>query len=156
MEPVPDSGLTPAAEPPPAGDARAKPQLGWKVIPVDAGIEHEQNALQTSSVIERHRPARSWPVDRQQRLDSDPELLVDLPRLRHTGSTSRPRPQAAPPVRSARNLKSVLIPLRHLALPVARLARCPVMVDVSLARWSRGVRVLDGPDRPSFHEVGAA
>jgi hypothetical protein len=72
MKRVPYSGLTRAAEASPAGRAGAEPKFGRQMLPVDPGVEHEQDALQASSVVEWDRSPLPRPVDRQQRLDADP------------------------------------------------------------------------------------
>jgi hypothetical protein len=90
VELVPDSGFAPAAEPAPAGDPGSEPELGWQVFPVDTGVEDEQDALQALPVAEWDRAARARTMDRQQRLHSNPQRFVDLPRLRHACSTSEP------------------------------------------------------------------
>jgi len=93
VESVPDSGLAPAAEPPPAGDAGSESELGRQVLPIDPGVEHEQDALQAFSVIERARSALPRPMDRQLRLGSSPQRPSISPGLALPVQRANPKPR---------------------------------------------------------------
>jgi hypothetical protein len=103
VQAAPDSRLAPAAEPPPAGHTRAETELARQVPPADSGVQHEQDALQALAVVEWYRAARARPVNRQQPLDARPQVIVNLPRLHHAYTTSKPKGHRAQSVRSSHN-----------------------------------------------------
>jgi hypothetical protein len=79
MELLPDAGLLPVAQPPPAGHAAAAAQLlGRQQPPGHAGPQHVDDPAQ-------HRPVPDpgpatlgmGPLGRQQRLDGRPDLVGD-------------------------------------------------------------------------------
>ena len=74
----PDACLGSVPQPPPAGDAGAAHQAGGQLVPVDPGLEHEDDAGQRGTVTDRPTtriamPARSWWW--QQRLDPLPQSV---------------------------------------------------------------------------------
>jgi hypothetical protein len=76
MEPVPDPGLLPVAQPPPAGDARTAAHLRRQQLPRDAASEHEENAGEGGPVRDARPPAPGlgW-LRRQQRFNDGPQLV---------------------------------------------------------------------------------
>jgi hypothetical protein len=83
MQPVPDPGGVPIAQPPPARHPRTAAHLLRQHLPGNAALEHKQNAAQRRPARQR-RPAalRPGPIRRQQRFDNGP-LLVGHKRLGH-------------------------------------------------------------------------
>lgn len=114
MEPVPHSGLVPRGKTPPTRHAGTKAELLGQVLPLDAGVEHEQDPAQSLSV-RNPRPARHQlrSRDRKQRLDQQPQFIGHDPRPRlplpheQTKRTSKPTvtPSTASVRTSNRNLQ---------------------------------------------------
>lgn len=88
MKSIPDSGLAPAAKPPPAGDAGSETKLGWQVLPADAGVQHEEDALQAFPIVQRDWAMPCWPVSRKELFDPSPQLVLDFPWSQHDQPTS--------------------------------------------------------------------
>jgi hypothetical protein len=60
------------------------------LLPGDAGVRHEQDALETAPVVHRTRPRRAPRLLRQQRLDCRPQRIVRDPRpVAHTLTNGR-------------------------------------------------------------------
>ncbi len=83
MELIPHAGLVPRRKAPPAGHAGPEAQLLGQVLPLNAGVQNEQDP--THSLPVRH----SWPPrnqlrtrTRQQRLNQRPQFVRDDPRSR--------------------------------------------------------------------------
>jgi hypothetical protein len=78
---LPDPGLVPVAQPPPARHAGPEPQLLWQELPRDPGVQHEQDAAHRLAVIQPPAARVISPPghDRQQRLDPGPQLVCDDP-----------------------------------------------------------------------------
>ena len=53
VELVPDTGGGPVAQSPPAAHPGAVAQLPWEPVPADAGDQHEADAVEAGSVVER-------------------------------------------------------------------------------------------------------
>lgn len=87
---LPDSGLLPLAQSAP-GDVPGSASQGWgQVPPLVPGVQHEQDALQSGTVIDARSSARAsgqW-LGRAQRNHQLPQTVIDLLRLRrrHAGS----------------------------------------------------------------------
>ena len=85
MELVPDTGFVPGCQAAPAGHARAEAQLLGQVLPLDAGVQDEQDAAQ-GLPVGHSRPSldlfRRW--FGQQRLDERPQFVRHDPRPRLT------------------------------------------------------------------------
>ena len=48
---LPDAGLVPFGQPPPAGGARGPEERGRQAVPADAGTDHVQDAVQGGAVV---------------------------------------------------------------------------------------------------------
>ena len=75
MQPLPDAGLLPVAQPPPAGHARAAAQLPRQLLPGDAGLEHEHDALERPPIRDARTAGPACTAGlggRDQRLDEGP------------------------------------------------------------------------------------
>src|SRR3954447_6164591 len=80
VELLPDPGLVPVAEPPPAGHAATAAHLLGEVLPVDAGLQDEEDAGQRLAVVDRlaaGEAAAARLVWREQGLDPFPEGIGD-------------------------------------------------------------------------------
>lgn len=53
MQLLPDAGVVPVPQPTPARHARPEAQLLWQVLPLDAGVRHEEDAAQHLPVGQR-------------------------------------------------------------------------------------------------------
>src|SRR6188472_52304 len=82
MQPTPDPGLVPLGQPTPAGHARTESQLLRQKLPLDTGVQHEQDPAQHLPVGHPRpaTPTRPTPRLRQQRLNTLPQLVGDDPR----------------------------------------------------------------------------
>lgn len=90
VELLPDAGLVPVPKPPPAGHARTEAQLPWQELPLDARVQHEEDAAQHLPVRQRlpswvPKPAfLAW----QQRFHPLPQVIRHDPRRSpHTRTT---------------------------------------------------------------------
>jgi hypothetical protein len=81
MQLLPDTGVVPVAQSPPAGHAAPEPQFLRQPLPGVAGVEHEQDAAQGLPVVQVFAPGRPDRalVDRQERLDPGPQAVIDNP-----------------------------------------------------------------------------
>src|SRR4051812_29827614 len=80
VELLPDPGLVPVAEPPPAGHAATAAHLPGEILPVDAGLQDEQDAGQRLAVVDRlaaGEAAAARLVWREQRLQPLPERAAN-------------------------------------------------------------------------------
>ena len=76
LEPLPDAGAVPIAQPSPAGDAASAAHFLREHLPGDAALQDEDDARQAGPVGHRRTPAlglRSLPWE--QRLDDLPQLV---------------------------------------------------------------------------------
>lgn len=76
MQAFPDPGPLPGEHTAPDSDAAAKAKGGGQVLPLDAGAQHVQNAIEGSTAV------HPWPATlrlgrlrRQQRRDAGPERV---------------------------------------------------------------------------------
>lgn len=79
MQPVPHARGLPVAKAPPACHA-AYAHLDWQVLPLDAGLEHKDNAREATPWVCRLAPRvvpAPWFRRGQQRLNHCPEFVVD-------------------------------------------------------------------------------
>src|SRR5690606_20238627 len=53
VQPLPDAGPIPVAEPSPAGHAATAAQLARQVLPVDAGLQDEEDAGEAPAILDR-------------------------------------------------------------------------------------------------------
>jgi hypothetical protein len=85
MQPLPDTGLLPGPQPPPAGHPRAVAELLGKVAPRDPGVQHVQDPVERLAIIEREptRVPETALADGDQRLDLGPQPVIDLETRRH-------------------------------------------------------------------------
>ncbi len=81
MQLVEDARVLPALQAAPAGLSGAEAQLQRQLLPGDAGVEHEQHALQAKPVRHWPRTGRALGPGRQHRPDQCPQLVVHDPRL---------------------------------------------------------------------------
>ncbi|BDM70032.1 hypothetical protein HEK616_35190 [Streptomyces nigrescens] len=58
VQPLPHSGVVPVPQPPPASHPRAEPELTGQPLPLDAGVEDEQDAAQHLAVLQCLLPPR--------------------------------------------------------------------------------------------------
>lgn len=82
VQALPDAGLVPVAQLPPARHARPEAQLLQQDLPLNAGVEHEEDAAQHLPVGQR-LPARvpePTLLARQERLDPLPRVIRHDPR----------------------------------------------------------------------------
>src|SRR3954470_18163486 len=80
VELLPDPGLVPVAEPPPAGHAATAAHLLGEILPVDAGLQDEEDAGQRLAVVDRlaaGEAAAARLVWREQGLQPLPERVGD-------------------------------------------------------------------------------
>ncbi len=91
---LPHSGGVPLLQRPPAGRPGAETRLRGQVLPGDAGVQDEQDALEGLAVIEPLPPGMPETAlgSGKQGLDPGPELVIDIP---------RPRPGRRTPSRSS-------------------------------------------------------
>jgi Putative PD-(D/E)XK family member, (DUF4420) len=84
MQPLPDAGLVPLLQAPPAGRAGAAAEFGRQPRPRQAGAQDEDDASEAVAVRDA-RPAAARPLGfgRQQRLDDCPQFVAHY-RLRHS------------------------------------------------------------------------
>jgi hypothetical protein len=110
-----DAGLVPGGQAPPARHPRAEAQLLWQVLPLDAGVQYEQDPAQGLAVREP-RPALNQlrPRLRQQRLDQRPQFVRDDPRSRLPLSHDQTNEQPSPPSHDQRLLSGPLTCAFHL------------------------------------------
>src|SRR5207302_48714 len=106
---LPDAGLGPLGEAPPAGAARAPAQLGGQGLPTDALAEDEEDAVEAQAVGDAGPPAvRGGPARGRSRPRRSPPRRWRRPRPvapATAGPSARPgprtppagRPTAAPP-----------------------------------------------------------
>ena len=108
MQPSPHTGLSPVPQPPPAAHARAALHLDRQPLPRDARAQNEQDASQSSSVLQG-RTTALWTRLRGRKKQGDllPEIVredrfghplqraitrfVRRSKLRSEGAASRPR-----------------------------------------------------------------
>lgn len=80
---VPHAGLVPSGQPPPARHARAEAELLGQVLPLDAGVQDEQDPAQSLPVRNPRPPGDQLRTRlRQQRLDQRPQFVRHDPRTR--------------------------------------------------------------------------
>jgi hypothetical protein len=77
---LPNPGLLPLAQPPPAGHSRAIAELGRQVAPGDSGVQDEEDSVQRRPVIEAFSTRISVPTldYGQKRLQLGPQAVVYL------------------------------------------------------------------------------
>ncbi len=80
MQPMPHPGRLPVSQTSPARHAAAKTQLLRKVFPRDASLQHIEDAVECSSVIDRAPPSAlgRWGEFRNQRFQRHPQLVADF------------------------------------------------------------------------------
>ncbi len=92
VQPLPDAGRLPVAQPPPAGDAAAAAQLPRQQPPRAAGAQHEDDAAEGGTVGNAGTAALGLGrLLRQERLDGFPEIVGDKGRVLHGPDMPRPR-----------------------------------------------------------------
>jgi hypothetical protein len=77
---LPDPGLLPFPQPSPARHTGPIPELHWQITPRDPRVQHEQDPVQSSPIIQT-LAARITPTPddhRQQRLYLSPQAVIDL------------------------------------------------------------------------------
>lgn len=79
MEPLPDAGLAPVAEPPPAAHAAAVAHYLREAHPVDTGLEYEDDAGQVLAILVRGPSGPIGPLEllagRQPGVDLAPQYV---------------------------------------------------------------------------------
>ncbi len=90
MQCLPDAGVLPIAEPTPAGHTRATAHLLWQQLPLDARLEHKDDAGQAGAVRDTGSATLGlgW-LRWQQRGDDGPEVVADK-EFRHPRSLPHP------------------------------------------------------------------
>jgi hypothetical protein len=123
VQPGPDPGRLPVAEPAPAGHAAAAAHLPRQHRPGDAGADHEDDALERLAVVEGWTAAlRAWRSFGEQRRDQRPERVGDE-RFGHPRRLTASRRLGEVPLRVLRALAEPLLE-RHggslFAKPLSR------------------------------------
>src|SRR5215210_1267275 len=105
MQRLPDAGLLPGPQSPPARHPGAVAELLRQVAPGDPGMQHVQDPVECLAVIQRE-PARmpeASLADRDQRLDLGPQPVIDLEARGHLHDLQRsgtPPPSSRPTTRT--------------------------------------------------------
>lgn len=133
MEPFPDPGRLPVAQPSPARHPGAAAHLLRQHLPRDAALEHKQDAGQRRPVRDRWPAAfRLWPLRRQQRFDQGPQF-IGYERLGHAAQNSPPVPPFPVSLGALSSTLAIFDPLIRGAWPVTRQRHC----SRCRCRWQR-------------------